>query len=117
MDNQGIKDPDLAHRYPAPEVNLVMKQSNLVTFREYIIDTKEMRYKAVWNCQVAWTDECIYYDAETGRLVIKGSRPEFVCEHALRVTKSEYRHHVEEAKKLPQVSEKELKALKKGKNP
>jgi len=86
-----------------------MKNSNLVSFKEYIIDVDSLTYKAVWNCQVEWTDECIFYDAETGRVVIEDDEVEFVAEHRLQVTKHEYLEHAAEAETLPGVSEAQLR--------
>lgn len=86
-----------------------MQNTNLITYKEYIIDTQQNTYKAVWNCQVEWTDECIYYDAETGRVEAGDDDVEFICEQQHRVTKQEYNDHVREASMLPSVSEDELK--------
>lgn len=86
-----------------------MKDTNLVNYKEYIIDTRHQTYKAVWNCQVEWTDECIFYDAETGRVEAGDDEVEFVCEHQHRVTKAEYNEHLRDAAALPKVSEDELK--------
>ncbi len=86
-----------------------MQTTNLISYRDYIIDLTNHTYKAVWNCQVEWTDECIFYDAETGRVEAGEDEVEFVCEHFHRVTKEEYRAHVKEASALPSISDDELK--------
>lgn len=88
-----------------------MKNTNLISFREYVIDMDLLTYKAIWNCQVEWTDECIYYDAETGRVSFEEGEVEFICEHQHKVTKGEYLTHMAEAKALDQVEEEELKQL------
>lgn len=88
-----------------------MKNTNLISFREYVIDTGLLTYKAIWNCQVAWTDECIFYDAETGRVSFDDGEIEFIVEHQHKVTKGEYLSHVSEAKTLDQVDEEGLKEL------
>lgn len=82
-----------------------MKNTNLISYKEYIIDTEQQTYKAVWNCQVEWTDECIYYDAEIGRIEWGDDEVEFVCEHQLKVTKQEYLDHVQEASQLTKLND------------
>ena len=86
-----------------------MKNTNLIAFNEYVIDTELLTYKAVWNCQVEWSDECIFYDAETGRVNLDEGEIEFICEHQHKVTKSEYLAHEAEVKELVQVDEEGLK--------
>ena len=86
-----------------------METTNLISYGEYIIDTEHLTYKAVWNCQVEWTDECIYYDAETGRVELEEGEVEFISEHQHKVTKHEYHAHVNEARSLPTLAYDELK--------
>jgi hypothetical protein len=86
-----------------------MNTTNLITFGDYIIDAANQTYKAVWNCQVEWTDECIYYDAETGRFEAGEDDVEFICEHRHKVTKHEYEEHRRQAAELRAVTEDELK--------
>jgi hypothetical protein len=89
-----------------------MKNSSIhVTFKEYIIDTVELTYKAVWNCQVEWTVECIFYDAETGKIAFENDDLEFICEHRHKVTKHEFQQHEEELRSLQEVTMEELKDL------
>lgn len=88
-----------------------MRNNQFVAHAEYIIDTENLSYKAVWNCQVEWTDECIFYDAETGTVLLEDDEPVFSCEHPVKVTKGEYAQHALEAKLLKQVSLQQLKNL------
>lgn len=88
-----------------------MNNSTQVAYKEYIIDTETLCYKAVWNCQVEWTDECIFYDAETGTLVLENDEPEFISAHPIKVTKAEYLHHAQEASSLRQVTSGEIKEI------
>ena len=86
----------------------LMENSSVVSYKEYIIDTDSHIYRAIWNCQVEWTNECIYYDGETGVLTVEDGDVEFKCQHAIKVTKHEYLQHAAEAKSLRQVSINEL---------
>jgi hypothetical protein len=88
-----------------------MENSSLVSYNEYIIDTESNTYRAIWNCQVEWTEECIYYDGETGMLTVEEGELEFKCHHPVKVTKHEYLQHAAEAKTLRQVSINELLQL------
>jgi hypothetical protein len=88
-----------------------MKNSNLLSYEEYVINAETLTYRAVWNCQVEWTDECIFYDAETGVLAVVNDEFEFIRDHHHRVTKSEYLEHIEEAGSLKKTSLEELKEM------
>lgn len=85
-----------------------MKNPVEVAYGQYIIDVENRTYKAVWNCQVEWTEECIFYDAETGRIESDDEEPRLASEHSLKVTKSEYREHQERLRQLPAVTMTEL---------
>jgi hypothetical protein len=86
-----------------------MNNTNLISYKEYIIDTEQQTYKAIWNCQVEWTAECIYYDAETGRVELGDDELEFVCEHQHKVTKHEYQDHVKLASQITALTHDQLK--------
>jgi hypothetical protein len=90
---------------------VIMKKSNLLCCEEYVIDADTLAYRAVWNCQVEWTAECIFYDAETGVVAIINDEFEFIRDHHHKVTKAEYLEHVEESKTLKRISLEELKDM------
>ena len=79
-----------------------------VRFGDYIIDPETLQYRAVWNCQVDFTDDCIYYDAEVGRLELDEEELVFSCIHKLQVTKTEYKRHESELKETEEVDDETL---------
>jgi hypothetical protein len=86
-----------------------MKNDNLISYKQYIIDTEGRTYKAVWDCQVAGENDCLFYEAETGRVQAGEDEVEFVCEHHHKVTKHEFLAHKSQAAGLTEVNEDELK--------
>jgi hypothetical protein len=85
--------------------------SGNISFGEYVINTTSFSYHAVWDCQVEWTEECIYYDAETGKLYFEDGELLFSCLHKLKVSKHDYLEHMAKARALPSVTNEDLLRL------
>lgn len=81
---------------------------NSIRYKDYIIDRETMEYKAVWDCQVEFTDDCIYYDAEVGIVQRYEDELVFSCRHKLKVTKEDYRKYAAELDTVKQVDVEEI---------
>lgn len=79
-----------------------------IRYKDYIINGNTMEYKAVWDCQVEFTDDCIYYDAEVGIVQRYEDELVFSCRHKLKVTKEDYKKYAAELDTVKEVQLEEI---------